>query len=191
MIPAWTPSGVLPPFLGPKPTNIATVSPYAATMLEVAQRFATSAPRVALLRGLIAYRKAFVAGGFTEASQWINGSFVEDVETARGRPPGDIDIVTLFIRPPVFRNDAAAWSAFVVANRQLFDPPLMKAYFHCDGGTIDVGFPASRQSRQITYWHSLFSHQRVSFLWKGMLQVPISSDDDNALLHMSTLSFPP
>src|SRR4051812_7986732 len=67
MIPAWNASLVLPPFIGPKPTNVAAVSPYSATMLELAKRFATSAARVSLLQGLIAYREAFLAAGISEA----------------------------------------------------------------------------------------------------------------------------
>jgi hypothetical protein len=30
------------------------------------------------------------------------------------------------------------------------------------------------------YWFGLFSHQRVTSLWKGMLSVSLQSDDDAA-----------
>jgi len=36
--------------------------------------------------------------------QWINGSFCEDVERTRGRPPGDIDLVSLIVRPPTAQS---------------------------------------------------------------------------------------
>jgi hypothetical protein len=33
---------------------------------------------------------------------------------------------------------------------------------------------------QTRYWYGLFSHRRGDALWKGMLQLPLESDDDAA-----------
>ena len=31
------------------------------------------------------------------------------------------------------------------------------------------------------YWYGLFSHQRETFLWKGLLRIELMSDDEQAL----------
>lgn len=182
----------MPPFLGPSPSAPGGNTPYRTTMLEIAQRFCTSPVRVKILDGLIRYRKDLLAAGITEAVQWINGSYVEDIETSvRARPPKDIDVVTLYLRPVPLRTNPVAWTAFVHANLPLFSPAHIQTKYGCDGGTIDVGLPAYQITRQITYWFGLFTHQRVSFLWKGMLQVDIAADDDDALKYMAALKFTP
>ena len=35
---------------------------------------------------------------------------------------------------------------------------------------------------QTKYWFGLFSHQRDTFLWKGMLEIPLTDDTDVAAL---------
>ena len=109
---------VLPPYTGADPTQSATMSPYKVEFLEFAQQFATSQHRADLLNGLIAYREALRNIGLTQGFQWIDGSFVEDVEQSRGRPPADIDVVT-FAYGPQFA-DPPAYRAWVLQNQALF-----------------------------------------------------------------------
>jgi hypothetical protein len=114
MIPALTISGVLPPFIA-NPAVRGGTSPYLTSMSELATRFCTTQPRADLFRGLVRLRKELIAFGFTQGAQWIDGSFCEDVERNRGRPPADIDIVTLTVPPPQFA-DRAALATFAQAN---------------------------------------------------------------------------
>ena len=189
MIPANNISGVLPPFVGGNPT-IDGMSPYATTMTEIARRFCINEERVKLFRGLVSLRADLQSLGFTKGVQWIDGSFCEDVEAIRGRPPGDIDLVTLLIRPPHL-VDPSAWTAFVGANTRIFDKVETKKAYGCEAFYVDVGFPAFAVERQITYWFGLFSHQRVTHLWKGMLLVQLVGDDTAALAYVDGLQFPP
>jgi hypothetical protein len=60
--------------------------------------------------------------GLDNGFQWIDGSFVEDVEKSRGRAPGDVDIVTFAHRPA----SVADFKAFLNQNSMLFDPAQAK-----------------------------------------------------------------
>jgi len=121
---------------------------------------------------LLDYREALRGVGIHSGYQWLDGSFVEDVETNRGRPPSDIDIVTVAYRPPV-----PDWAQFVRMNIALFDPDQVKAAHRCDAYFIDLGTAPHIVVRNTCYWFGLFTHQRETFLWKGMLLLPLSSDD--------------
>jgi hypothetical protein len=67
---------------------------------------------------------------------------------------------------------------FVAAHQRLFDPEEAKAAFDCDAYFVDMNKPAHLLIEDTAYWFGLFSHQRVTALWKGLLQVPLDSDDD-------------
>jgi hypothetical protein len=173
-IPPLTSSRVLPPFVGDSPTMAAAMAPFTVGFAEFARRFGDGAERDRLLRGLVAYRAALRAAGLT-GFQWIDGSFVEDVETLRQRPPADIDLVT-FVRLPA----GVAASDFAAAHELLFDHGEVESRFGCDAYVVDLGLGARRPERlvaQARYWYGLFSHQRASALWKGMLKVDLDSDD--------------
>jgi hypothetical protein len=179
MIPSFGSSGVLPPFVGNSPTEAAGVSPYHASMVEVVELLATTPARVELCRGLLRLRRGLREIGIDQGVQWLNGSFCEDVEVTRGRPPNDIDLVTLLARPDKCTEDAA-WKGLVAANLHLFDSRITKSQFRCDAYFIDLHNRADFTVSQITYWFGLFTHQRVTHLWKGILQVPLQSDDEIA-----------
>lgn len=177
MIPDMNASSVLPPFVGEGPHVRATTSPYEATILDVVRRFGSSLERVSILRGLLSYRSAFRAIGVVDGWQWLDGSFVENVEATRKRPPSDLDLVT-FSRVPC---DPAAKQEFVIANRDLFVPGRTKALYKCDAFFIDLDKKPELLVDDTRYWFGLFSHQRETLLWKGMLKVPMQSDDEAAL----------
>lgn len=179
MIPAFNDGGVLPPFIGGDATGELQLprSPYPATMLSLVERFATSQERADILRGLMALRAGLRAAGLTDGLQWIDGSFVEDCESVKGRPPGDVDVVNLLRRPNGLSDDRDWW-AFLNANLHLVDPAQTKAAFKCDAYFIDLDL-TDRVSMvgQAAYWFGLFSHQRESFRWKGMVQLELMEDD--------------
>jgi hypothetical protein len=92
------------------------------------------------------------------------------------RPPADVDLVT-FAELPV----GATGSVFAVQRPDLFDPSQTRQRYSCDAYFVDLTFfrqyPAKLVERT-RYWFGLFSHQRTSHLWKGLLQLPLISDDD-------------
>lgn len=177
MIPAHTESGVLPPFLGDNPAAQASMAPYRVSLLEVANRFATTPSRINILTGFIAYRDALRKIGFLNGFQWVDGSFVENVESTLGRPPGDIDIVTFAYRPSGCEEDIH-WKSLIDSRPDLFDPEKAKSSYRCDAYFVDLslGKPANLVN-QTKYWFGLFSHQRDTFLWKGILEIPLTNDD--------------
>jgi hypothetical protein len=119
--------------------------------------------------------------GFAEGFQWLDGSFVEACEVVKGRPPGDIDVVSVVRRPAAVAADLA-WRQFVAAHRgTLFNPDHCKATYSCDAYFIDLNIPPPTVSEQTAYWFGLFSHQRDTFRWKGMVQVDLQCDDDGAM----------
>ena len=173
MIPRMNTSMVLPPFVGEDPGVRASMSPYPATMLEVVERFATSRARIAILRGLLSYRGALLRAGLVDGYQWIDGSFVEDIESSSNRDPKDVDIVT-FASSPADLADRKNW---LRAHEGLLDPRRTKEDFLCDAYLIDLRNRSELIVDDTRYWFGLFSHQRDSNLWKGMLKVSMLSDD--------------
>jgi hypothetical protein len=173
MIPSMNASSVLPPYIGDEPGERALMSPYDVSMLEVVQRFGTSLERVAILRGLLSYRQAMLAVGVVDGHQWLDGSFVEDVEAIRNRPPSDIDIIT-FSRVP---GDNVAKRQTAIANPGLFMPGRAKKDYKCDAYFVDLDKKPEFLVDDTRYWFGLFSHQRETSLWKGMLKVAMQSDD--------------
>jgi hypothetical protein len=99
VIPPLNLSGVLPPFIGQDPAERAGCSPYSAQISELVSRFGISRARCELLEGLLDLRPSLQRIDITQGIQWIDGSFVENVEAARSRPPADIDVVTIAARP--------------------------------------------------------------------------------------------
>lgn len=177
-IPANTISGVLPPFVGATSADKANISPYEVDMSDVVLRYSTSPERIKILTGLLHYRKALAEIGISQGFQWLDGSFVEDVEMLRSRPPGDIDLVTFAHRPV---QDDEEWAEMIDANQHLFDPDQTKAVYHCDAYFVDMSLSPELLIGDTAYWYGLFSHQRgASATWKGMIRVSLASDDSQA-----------
>jgi len=184
MIPQITKSLVLPPFLGRLPGGRSWASPYHASMSEVVGRYATSPARAQLLRGLLSYRHALFAAGLSDGYQWLAGSFVEDVERERKRPPHDIDVVT-FSYTPV---DAAVRMAWLASHRNLLDRGEVKRRFLCDGFFVDLRKPADLLVDDTCFLFGLYSHQRASLRWKGILKIPLASDDSAAKVQLMAIA---
>ncbi|MEP8853804.1 hypothetical protein ABKV46_06215 [Enterobacter hormaechei] len=182
MIPPFSVSGVLPPFVGEEPAIRSAQAPYRITMVDLVQRFAISLERIAILEGLFAYRtkmRSLNVMGY----QWLDGSFVEDCERTRGRAPADIDLITFAYRP---RDEEGQWitpDAFLELmdlNPDLFDPETAKQVYKCDAYYVDFNQAPHTLAAAVTYWCNLFSHSRIQNLWKGILQVELNVDDSDA-----------
>jgi hypothetical protein len=184
MIPDFNHSHVLPPFLGQSHSS-ASASPYEVAATELVARFATSPERIALLSGLFAYRAGLNALGFIDGFQWLDGSFVENVELFRSQAPHDIDVVT-FVHPPTGKT-ANEISAMMQQNPQLFNRQQCRDQFGCDTFLVRLNVPAQRLVRETTFWHGFFSHRRGDQVWKGLLQLPLSSDDVGTKMQLDNL----
>lgn len=181
MIPGYTISGVLPPYIGDDPTMRPAMSPYSATLAELCKRFATSDERIRILRGLVAYRRALKSAGFSGGFQWIDGSFVEDVETTRGRPPGDVDVVTFTsLTPTLDFTDPQVSDGFLAQFSDLLDPQQCKIDYACDAYLVNLSAPPITLVDDTRYWFGLFSHQRETALWKGILVIDFEGNEDDA-----------
>jgi hypothetical protein len=178
-IPPFTSSGALPPFLGGNPAVPAKMSPYGTTLVKLVDRFATSNVRKDILKGYLDHRAALLNLGIT-GFQWLDGSFLEDIEALESRPPGDIDLVTFVWRPAHLVNDQAAWIAVVNANLDLFNPSQAKVTYKTDPYFVETQHHPRALVEQTTYWFGLFSHRRVTSLWKGMLTIPLDTTQDDA-----------
>lgn len=166
-IPNFTPSYALPPFVGQWPTAPLGFAPYHATVAEVVAAFGTSTQRRALLVGLIDLREQLRNLGFTIQSQWLDGSFVEEIEASEARSPGDIDVVSFVERPALAKGNAQV-AAIAKANLQVFDSGQSKAQFGCDHYVMDID--AGLSVEILCYWNALFSHRRNG-MWKGYVSV--------------------
>lgn len=177
-IPNFEDHGALPPFILGDPTSAHTRSPYQTSMEEVVERFCTSADRARLLKGLNAYRKHLFSGGFLSGSQWIDGSFVENVELKRKRSPSDIDVVTLFNRPLKYQVQPEMWKKDYEASifDAYFDTRKMKPAYRCDTYAIDLDSGPRSLIRNSTYWFGLFSDMRGSTGKKGILEISLAVD---------------
>lgn len=183
MIPPFSISGVLPPFAGADPTNPAEQSPYRISMQDVVDRFAHSLERIEILEGFFAYREKMRSLNVL-GYQWLDGSFVEDCEKTRGRPPADIDVITFAYRPKDANGNYLGNDEFYLISEQnsdLFDSEVAKASYHCDAYYVDFHQHPHALAQVVTYWCNLFSHSRINNVWKGILEVQLNVDDSQAV----------
>lgn len=170
MIPEWTSQGVLPPI-----SAVAERSPYRTSLTDLVLRYATSATRNTILQGLVSFRQALHALGLDSGFQWVDGSFVENVELIENRAPHDVDVVTFYYSP-----GGQTQEDLLSLAPGLFTPSSTKATYHVDAYFVELnGNTPAVLVGQTTYWHSLWSHRRNE-QWKGYLQVDLSSADDQA-----------
>jgi hypothetical protein len=186
VIPPFNHSYVLPPFQGAIPTAAAMVSPYTVSMLDLVQRFAHLPSRRPLLMGLLDYRLDLKSLGFKRGFQWLDGSFVEDVEAAEKRPPNDIDLVTFSYSPEGLTSTQI--NQLLIENPTLFVAVKAKVKYGCDAYVVPLDKSPEALVKRTAYYFQLFSHRRGDHIWKGVLQVPLESDDTQARELLDNLS---
>lgn len=165
---------ILPPHLG-DPRNRTDMSPYPATVAEICRRFGTSPERKGILRGFLGLREELFSRGIT-GFQWVDGSFLEEIEITEMRPPADIDVVT-FVEVP---QDPFAAVTRLRGAVDLMDNVAMKSTFMVDHFVVPLGSQSRLVVSLTRYWFGLFSHRRDG-LWKGMLEVPLQDINDHAV----------
>ena len=169
-IPDWDFSGVIPPIDDDEEPS----SPYEVSLRDVVMRFGDTDERRRLLRGLLDFRAELHNAGLVRGFQWIDGSFVENIEDVEGRSPRDVDVVTFLYVPNPYTQES-----FIQAFPSLFDHNGVKDIYE-----IDSYFVPLNQTRPenivdwSVYWNSRWSHRRGDFLWKGYLQIDLASDGD-------------
>lgn len=177
-IPDFNHNNVLPPHLG-HPTNAGELSPYPSTILEFCHRFATSPERIDILKGFLYFRLESTKHGIISGFQWIDGSFIENIEVSENRPPHDIDAVSF-----VGNIDDTSKNNIVNNFRAFIDTKLSKAYYKVDHYIVEYDKHPLDTVYGTKYWIQLFSHNRDG-VWKGMIQIPLYSDStrDNEALN--------
>jgi len=182
-IPVWNSAGVLPPIRPNAPGSSPDRSPYAVDLSVLFNRFATSPERMTILDGLLQFRADLHAAGITSGFQWLDGSFLEQVEILEGRAPRDMDVVTFLALP-----QGADQLSLVQQHGTLFDQKHVKATYAMDAYFAVLGQPTDHwQVKNIAYWYSLWSHRRDG-LWKGFVQVdldPSQDGDARAILNLA------
>lgn len=182
-IPDFSHNNVLPPHLG-NPTDFLHVSPYPCTILELCQKFATSRPRINILIGFISFRARLTNLGIIDGFQWLDGSFMENIEVSENRPPNDLDLVTFY------DGRTAPPEATLLANFPEFsNSTLSKQTYHLDHYPVDFCFNPEVTVELTRYWIQLFTHNRNG-IWKGILRLPLNTanDDSAALTYLNALT---
>lgn len=175
-IPDWNSNKVLPPIWPGAQGHDGHRSPYLVTMAQVCNRFATSSERVAILDGLLRFRADLYKAGITSGFQWLDGSFVEDIESLENRSPKDIDVVTFFNEPSDLDQNQEFYLEHYGA---LFNQESLKKNYAIDAYFATLGKPTEQWDVQyISYWYSMWSHRRDG-LWKGFVQVDLSESQDS------------
>ena len=175
--PQWNGAGVLPPVKPGELGNSSKRSPYTTSLTGFIERFATSQQRINILRGFLEFRAQLHAIGIVSGFQWLDGSFLENIEDLEGRTPNDMDVVTFFELPT-----GELQQQVLQKNIQIFDPVYDKKTYKVDAYFAPLKRELDEKSvRQIAYWYSMWSHRRNG-VWKGFLQVDLEPSQDAAAL---------
>ena len=189
-IPSFDMRGLLPPFIGVDATTQER-SPYLTNMPELVTALGTTPQRRQLLRNLISYRQLLGAEGYTSGIQFVDGSFVENVEGHSGRPPGDIDVFSILNAPQKYIVNPPEWATTGLPfwQAEIVDRDRNKLRFALD--TYALLFEELQPLGLIQgtiYWYGLFSHQRGTLAWKGFAALLLDPAGDQAAL--ATLGSP-
>jgi len=175
-LPSWNSLGLIPPIDEQQPASIER-SPYTVLLTDFVLRFGQTQPRRMVLDGFLKYRAALHAAGLVSGFQWVDGSFLENVEAIETRAPNDIDVVTFFDLPAgksqmdIQQQFYDLFPATRGAHQKLKDTYFVDAYYE------HLGKAPSRLVRQSSYWYSMWSHRRNQ-AWKGYVQIDLAPTDD-------------
>ncbi len=171
-IPPFDHNLVLPPHLG-NPTQPSELSPYPCTTVELCQQLGTSLARRRILELFLNFRERLVSEGLTNGFQWLDGSFLEDIEKRESRPPNDLDVVTVY-----WGYDIPFQQQLMAKFPEFSNPMLAKTNFSLDHYPFDASYNPEATVETSRYWISLFSHNRLA-IWKGMLRVELNTVADD------------
>lgn len=121
----------------------------------------------------------------TNGFQWLDGSFLEDVELRDGRAPQDLDVVTVY-----WGYDLAFQARLASQFPEFASPRLSKAVYSLDHYTFDAGYDPALTLEQTRYWILLFSHSRMG-VWKGMLKIELNTPAEDAAARQELATLTP
>jgi hypothetical protein len=173
-IPDFDHNLVIPPHLG-DPTKMGQLSPYPCTTVDLCQKLGKSAERRLILSGFLDFRARICATGLTNGFQWLDGSFLEDIESSERRAPRDLDVVTVY-----WGYDVQFQSTLQGQLPEFFSSKRSKELYKVDHYPFDAGYKTDITVELTRYWAQLFSHNRLG-VWKGMLKVQLNTPDEDAL----------
>lgn len=179
MIPPFDHNHVLPPYIGDNPAKRVFQSPYRTDIVDLCKHFGITQSRIELLKGFVQFRLDSYEHGVANTFQWIDGSFVEDKMSRENSEPNDIDVVTFVDISYIDQN------TLINTFPEFVDCKISKQKYHVDHYIIDISNPG-KAVRNTQYWIQLFSHNRYG-VWKGMLEVPLYSDNTEDLKAMGFL----
>lgn len=181
-IPNFDHNNVLPPHLG-NPTNRTDLSPYPCSILELCHKFSTSKHRIQILKNFVTFRQKMNSMNIVTGFQWLDGSFMENIEVSEGRAPQDLDVVTFFGGLTI-----AEQTNFRVTFPEFSNPILAKNIFLLDHYAVDYSYNPDVTVEQTRYWLQLFTHNRLG-VWKGILRLSLNTpiDDQHALDYLNAL----
>jgi len=181
-IPDFDHNNVIPPHLG-NPIDRTHLSPYTCSILELCHKFSTSAVRIQILKNFILFRQRMTALGIVYGFQWLDGSFLENIEVSEARPPKDLDVVTFFGGLSIAdqTNIRATFPEFS-------NPGLAKNNFQLDHYPVDYSYHPDVTIENTRYWIQLFTHNRVG-VWKGILKLSLNTpiDDQHAFDYLNSI----
>ncbi len=171
-IPNWNAQGIIPPVDPGDPVSIER-SPYIVSLADLVLRYGTTKERVKILAGFLDFRAALHNLGVVQGFQWVDGSFLENIEALENRNPNDMDVVTFFHLPK--GQDQAN---LVNLAPRVFASVHTKQDYEVDAYFVMLNDgPPEPLVGQSAYWYSLWSHRRNG-VWKGYLQIDLSSAED-------------
>ncbi|TWR30369.1 hypothetical protein FPZ43_05355 [Mucilaginibacter pallidiroseus] len=113
--------------------------------------------------------------GIVNGFQWIDGSFLENIEVLENRDPNDLDIVTFhgFLDTHILHNITTSFPEFSSSIQS-------KTNFLLDHYPVDFTYHPIVTVEATRYWLQLFSHNRKG-VWKGIVQLPLNTSSENEL----------
>jgi hypothetical protein len=175
-LPNWNTLGVIPPLNIQSPTSFER-SPYAVSLIEFVDRFAFTESRRSIIDGFLQYRSALHSAGLVSGFQWIDGSFLEDIETNESRSPNDIDVVTFFELPLGIKQIDLVKQFPMLFPSSFTEKLEIKKRYSVDAFSECLNQNPKQLVEQSAYWYSIWSHRRNQS-WKGYVQVELSPNND-------------
>ena len=171
--PKWNAFGLIPGACTEEHDSVSSGNraPYAVSLLGLVERFGGTNQRLKLLAGLLEWRALLHHAGLMQGFQWINGSFIEDVEQSKDRPPNDIDVVTFFHVP---KGETQASLSKRFPNLSDRDP-LGSQAIH--SSVMPLNSSPEMLVNWAVFYSGLFSHTRNG-IWKGFFQITLNRTED-------------
>ena len=184
IIPKFNENKVLPPHRG-DPKKESDMSPFPATTLQLCERFAHSKARRPFLRGLMEFRAVLNELQMIEGFQWLDGYFMEDFEHQKSKTPDFIQVVTFYKQPPKPFPHPDLTDTFAI----LQDPGLLERKYRVTHQVVRLDLPPQKLVNRTRFWWSQMSHTEEEEVWKGLVQVPLNTPEDDAaaIEHLNAL----